>query len=120
MDLQKVWNGIDKLVDYTDEHKEQLIVVGSLIFGGYKAVEKITGNIARAKRAKEDRYHREREVYDRSAGVYLKLNRPMTYEEQYEYSLRTRHGESPAKVLADMGLLSRNRSYDRYTKKIFR
>ena len=105
MDLQKVWNGIDKAIDYADENKEKLVVVGSLIFGGYKAVEKLTNNISRYKRAKEDRFHREREVYDRSSGVYLRLKRPMSGREQYEFSYRKGRGESTANILADMGLL---------------
>lgn len=105
MDLQKVWNGIDKAIDYADANKEKLIFAGTLVFGGYKAIEKLTGNIARYKRAKEDRYHREREIYDRSSGMYLKLNRPMTDREQYEFSYRKSRGERPAYILADMGLL---------------
>ena len=105
MDTQKLWNGIDKMIDYADENKEKLLIAGSMIFGGYKMAEKLTRNVGRVKRANEDRYHREREVYDRSAGVYLQLSRPMTSAEQYEYSMRVRQGDSPAMILADMGLL---------------
>lgn len=109
MDTQKLWNAIDKAVDYADANKEKLFVAGSMIFGGYKMAEKLTRNVGRVKRAKEDRYHREREIYDRSTGVYLQLSRPMTSVEQYEYSMRVRKGDAPAMILAEMGLLDNRR-----------
>lgn len=109
MDTQKLWNGIDKAIDYADANKEKLLIAGSMIFGGYKMAEKLTRNVGRVKRVNEDRYHREREVYDRSAGVYLQLSRPMTSSEQYEYSTRVRRGDLPAMILAEMGLLDNRR-----------
>ena len=120
MDKQKIWNAVDKVVDYASDNKEKLIAAGSVIYCGYKAMDRITGKMARIKRANEDRYHREYEVYDRSAGLYLQLRRPMTSYEQYEYSMRTRRGESPAKILSEFGLLDRRKSKRKVNSKLWR
>jgi len=105
MDMQFLWDKIDKLVDLADENKEKVLTAAAIIFAGGKCVEKISRNYSRSKRVKEDRFHREREIYDRTTGMYIQLRRPMTSSEQYEYSVRLRKGEQPIHILGDLGLL---------------
>ena len=109
MNTQGLWDKLDKAVDYVDANKDKILLGASVIFGVYKGTERLTRNIARTKKVKEDRYHRDYEVYDRSSGMYLQLRRPMTAAEQYEYSFRKKHGESPVEILSDMGLLGRRK-----------
>ena len=113
MDMQFLWDGIDKLVDKVDENKDKIVKAAAVIFVGGKSVEKISRNYSGSKRAKEDRYHREQEIYDRTTGMYIQLRRPMTSQEQYEYSVRLRKGEQPIYILRDLGLLKENRGRQR-------
>lgn len=113
MDMQFLWDGIDKLVDKVDENKDKIVKAAAVIFVAGKSAEKISRNYSRSKRAKEDRYHREQEIYDRTTGMYIQLRRPMTSQEQYEYSVRLRKGEQPIYILRDLGLLKENRGRQR-------
>ncbi len=119
MDMQFLWDGIDKLVDKVDENKDKIVKAAAVIFVAGKSVEKISRNYSRSKRAKEDRYHREQEIYDRTTGMYIQLRRPMTSQEQYEYSVRLRKGEQPIYILRSLGLLKedRRRKGDDYRRK---
>ena len=60
-----------------------------------------------AKRSDERRetYHREKEVYDHSLGMYHELRRKMKPHEKLEFASRRKAGEPVVSILSNMRLL---------------
>lgn len=102
---EKIHKAVGDTIIFADEHKEGLSVIAALVFGGFKIVKSISKHHMTNKKLKEERKHRDLEIYDHSTKQYLKLKRPMTTEEVLEYTSRHKQGEPQAFILYNMGLL---------------
>ena len=102
---EKIRKALNGAINFVDEHKEGLSVATALILGGSKIAKNISSNRKANKRIKEERRHRDLEIYDHSKGNYLQLKRPMKTAEVLEYTSRCEKGEAKAFILHDMGLL---------------
>lgn len=85
-----------------DNHKEEILVIAP---GVIALTKKLVKEVNRTKRLNEDKFHRERTVYNRSSGSFIELKRKLTAKEQLELDRRKRNGESVAQILFDMGVI---------------
>lgn len=103
--VEKVKKFADGVLTTVDEHKEGIAMIAAGALAGQKFLKEVMRNRTTNKRIKEERRHRDLEVYDRSAGCYIQLKRKMTGDELVEYAIRCRNGESKTAILRDMGLI---------------
>lgn len=85
-----------------NNHKQEILVFGP---GAIALIEKLIREINRGRRVKEDKYHREKTVYNRSCGSYIELRRKLTGKEKLELERRKKNGESVVQILSDMGVI---------------
>lgn len=84
------------------DNKEWLVVVVPAALG---ATAKIVKSNSRNRAVKEDRDHRDLDVYDRSMGVYYRMRRKPSAAEYGEITRRRKSGEDYFTILSSMGLL---------------
>lgn len=88
--------------------KENPQVAASVAAGILAGVTEITKSAIKAKDRREDRELEEKRlnsVYDRSAGMYLCTERPLTNDDWRGVQKRKRDGMTTGEALEDMGLL---------------
>lgn len=84
------------------ENKEFLMFSIPLVVGtGVKLAKNHTKKTA----IKEDKDHRDLDIYDRSLGIYYRMNRKPTAAEYGQISRRRKEGEDYFTILNSMGLL---------------
>lgn len=86
------------ILDWTVENPEKAAIVGGILAYAGKSV-------SRMKKAKEEDDYRDRYIYNRSTGSYIKLRKPMTVRQQCEFDERKRNGESVTQILLSMRLI---------------
>lgn len=93
-------------IEFVKENPETcgiLATVGTTLIGGGV---KLTKGIIRTHRIHKEQYLKERYIYDRSLGMYLKTRRPLRNNDYIIINRRRRNGERLSDILAGMGLLS--------------
>lgn len=97
----------DKYLDaktfYQNNREECLILIPTLVTafaGGIKFISKRLD-------ARQDKIHRDREIYDRSLGAYMRMKRRPTQKEWDIIGERKANGENYYKILKEMKLLDR-------------
>lgn len=100
---EKLKDGVNKVATWVEENKDIVIVVAPLAIGG---LCKITTNIYKIAKIKNERNWRDGYMYDRRLGYYLKLRRKLRSKEIAEINFRTANGERLSTILLDMGVLS--------------
>jgi len=65
----------------------------------------VCNTVGRQRVIRQERYNKERYIYDRSLGMYLHTRRPLTNRDFERISARRRNGERLADILYDMGIL---------------
>lgn len=103
--VEKVKKFANKIITTVDENKEEIAMISAAALAGQKFFKEVMRNRTTNKKLKEERRHRDLEVYDHSAGCYIPLKRKMNADELVEYAIRCRNGESKTAVLKDMGLI---------------
>lgn len=107
--LENAWYRIKlsarQTVEWMSQNKELAIVLIPVGFYGIKLIGKGINNLSAHARMNHEQYLKERYMYDRSVGRYLKLNRKVSNSEQLEISQRKAAGENLAFILSSMGLL---------------
>jgi len=84
------------------DNKEWLIiVVPAVAVNGRKIIKSHN----RAKEVKQVKDHRDLDIYDRSLGIYYRMNRKPTPAEYGEITRRKRNGEDYYTILSSMRLL---------------
>ena len=76
-----------------------------VVVGGKKLIDFLKS--IKPTQAELDRRWQEVHVYDHSLGMHYTLKRPMTGNEQIEFSQRKKRGELTGDILRDMNLLKR-------------
>ena len=88
----------DDVLDWAVENPEKAAIVGA-------GLTYIAKNVPKIKRAKDEQDYRDRYIYNRSTGSYIKLRKPMTVRQQCEFDERKRNGESVTQILLSMRLI---------------
>lgn len=102
----KWWTRKEKAKQWFNEDPRRILAVGSVVVvGGKKAIDTIKN--LKPTQAELDRRWQEVHVYDHSLGFHYTLKRPMTGNEQIEFSQRKKRGELTGDILRDMKLLKR-------------
>lgn len=102
----KAWTRKEKAKQWFNEDPRRILAVGSVVVvGGKKAIDTIKN--LKPTQAELDRRWQEVHVYDHSLGFHYTLKRPMTGNEQIEFSQRKKRGELTGDILRDMRLLKR-------------
>lgn len=83
-----------------DENRELILFGAPALAFGLKQIVKANEN-------KKEDYHRNRQVYDQSLGMWHDLKRTMSAKEKAEYAKRRKDGESVLSILTSMRLLKR-------------
>ena len=91
---ERIWN----------EHKEEILVLGPVLI---VSAEKLIRSASRNQKLKEEKYRKEKCVYDQSSGCYLELRRKLTNQELLELDRRKKNGESKIEILSSMRVLKR-------------
>lgn len=86
------------ILDWAVENPEKAAIVGA-------GLTYIAKNTPKIKKAKEEDDYRNRYIYNRSTGSYIKLRKPMTVRQQCEFDERKRNGESVTQILLSMRLI---------------
>lgn len=89
-----------KMVDWSKEHKEELLIFGPPVIAGSIAIGK---SIAKNHRIAMENKRRELDIYDPQNGQHLFLKKPLTNAEKIELDERRRCGESVTEALWKMG-----------------
>ena len=86
------------VLDWAVENPEKAAIVGA-------GLTYIARNAPKIKKAKDEDDYRNRYIYNRSTGSYIKLRKPMTVRQQCEFDERKRNGESVTQILMSMRLI---------------
>lgn len=89
-----------KMKEVWDNDKEYIIAAGPWVIWGCK-------RLAKKMDKREDEYHRDREVFDHSLGMWHELKRRMTSKEKAIFAERRKNGESVLSILDSMKLLKK-------------
>ena len=102
----KWWKRKEKTKQWFNEDPRRLLMAGSVVVVGGKKLIDFLKSI-KPTQAELDRRWQEVHVYDHSLGMHYTLKRPMTGNEQIEFSQRKKRGELTGDILRDMKLLKR-------------
>lgn len=91
--------------DWCKEHKEFVKVVAPAVIGGIFGVAKVAINAKDRREARELEEAKLHSVYDRSAGMYLTVNREPTNEDYLRIQSLKREGKTTGEALYELGLL---------------
>lgn len=100
-----VCNTFWKVVHTATDHPIATIVV---MAAGAEAISKVMNGYAGIKRVNVQQQELNKgklEYYDRKRDLYYRLRRPMTNQENLEFSSRRREGEDAGMILSDMNLI---------------
>jgi hypothetical protein len=100
------WKRKEKAKQWFTEDPRRVLAVGSICVVAAKKVKDIFVAI-KPTQAELDRRWQEVHIYDHSLGMHYTLKRPMTGNEQIEFSQRKKRGELTGDILRDMNLLKR-------------
>lgn len=101
----KAWQKTKAAVRWIEENPEAvgfILTAGTIAAGGIK---KVCNTIGRQSTLRQERYNKERYIYDRSLGMYLHTRRPLTNRDFERISVRRKKGERLADILYSMGIL---------------
>lgn len=101
----KAWQKTQAAVRWVENNPEAvgfILTAGTIAAGGIK---KICNTIGRQSALRQERYNKERYIYDRSLGMYLHTRRPLTNRDFERISIRRRNGERLSDILYTMGIL---------------
>ena len=102
----KAWAKKEKAKQWFSEDPRRMLAVGSIFVVVAKKAKDVIIAI-KPTQAELDRKWQETHVYDHSLGMHYTLKRPMTGNEQIEFSQRKKRGELTGDILRDMNLLKR-------------
>ncbi len=85
-----------------DEHKEEIMTLGP---AAIEALAVIVSTIAGSKKVKEEKYLKDRYIYDRPNGHSYELKRKPKSKELLQLDQRRENGEMLGSILNDMNLL---------------
>lgn len=92
----------DTLVDLWRNDKGEVIMVSTLLIGGFKAV---CGTVRKHEVIKSEQNHRDLDHYDPRTGVWSQSKRKLSKKERLVMDERYKNGESKIKILEDLGVL---------------
>ena len=98
----KVKNGINKGLKWTNEHIEEIAVIAPCVLAGGKLVAKV---VNKGMQVKKEQDLKELYCYDRSLGHYWRLRRELSNKEWLEIDRRKADGERLADILAELKVL---------------
>ncbi len=94
-----------KLGDWCRVHKDELIVGGTVFTSLAGVAVKWNRGRQKLKQVEQEQFNKDRYVYDRSLGMYLKLKRPLGNNDYVLINQRKQQGEKLSNILASMNLL---------------
>ena len=103
--LKDAWNSTK---EYVRDNPEQVIAIATVTAAGIGGATKLVNSVNRHRQIRQEQFRRDRQVYDRSMGMYLTTNRKLTkqdYDRVNAYRRRT--GKRTGEALSDLGLLER-------------
>ena len=98
----------DKIIDgvrWVKDNPETagiLATVGTAVIGGGI---KLTKNLVRTHNLHKEQFNKERYIYDRSLGMYLRTKRPLRNKDYITINNRRKNGEKLSQILEDMRIL---------------
>ena len=90
--------------DWVTRNKEAVIAATPVVIGCITTVSKVVGRHINIRKQEVVKTHY---IFDRSLGMYWKLNRELRTSEQLEVERRKKNGERMGDILSDMGVLRR-------------
>ena len=102
---RKVTDTAINIYDWAKDNKEEAIALGSVVTAVGAGLAKQANRHDRNKKLKKEQELKDLYVYDRSAGMYLKLRRPLTNFEKLELDRRHHSGESVTHILMSLRVL---------------
>lgn len=78
------------------------MTVGTAVIGG---AVKIGKGAIRHRNLRKEQFNKERYIYDRSLGMYLRTKRPLRNKDYLTINARRKNGEKLSDILADMHVL---------------
>ena len=91
--------------NWAAQNKELAIALVPVTVVAVREVGKTIRTLSDNAHDREETRLRDLRIYDNVEGRYLYLRRPMTRNEQMEYTARRNAGETKMSILASMGLL---------------
>ena len=96
------------LVDYVKEDPKRAIEIAGLVTAVTGGASKVVRTVNRNKELRQEKFHREREVYDRSLGMYVVTKRKLTKADLDKVNeIRRKTGKRTTEVLSDLNLLKK-------------
>ena len=97
---------IKKVYWWAKDNPAEAAILGTVVTTAVGGAVKVTKGLVRTHNLNKEAYNKERYVYDRSLGAYLKINRKLENNDIVEINRRMREGNKrKSEVLAEMGLL---------------
>lgn len=96
---------IRNLGNWAAQNKEIAIALVPVSIVVFREVGKTVRTLSDNAHDREEARLRDLRIYDNVEGRYIYLRRPMTRNEQLEYTARRNAGETKSSILASMGLL---------------
>lgn len=102
--FQKAQDAVKYVKDNPKEAMTQLGVIAAVLGGTTKVIKSVN----RHNRLRQEKYHREREVYDRSLNMYVTTRRKLTKKDLDRINeIKRKTGKRTSEVLSDLNLLKR-------------
>lgn len=96
---------IKGVANWAAENKELAIALVPVGLVAFREVGKTIRTVSDHAAEREEARQRDLRIYDNVEGRYIYLRRPMTKNEQIEYTERRNAGETKQSIIASMGLL---------------
>lgn len=90
---------------WIDGNKEFLVIAIPVLAGAVAETRKVVNQINNTTEKRRDQEHRERDIWDPSAGIHITCKRKLTNAERIEFSMRHSNGEATVDILKDMRLI---------------
>lgn len=98
---EKIFAGVQWVKD-NPETAGICATVGTAVIGGGV---KIAKNLVRTHNLHKEQFNKERYIYDRSLGMYLRTKRPLRNKDYIAINNRRKNGEKLSQILQDMKIL---------------
>lgn len=102
---ENVKQKISNAVNFVREHKEEIMILSSIIIAGITGVTKVSKGMIRNHNLNKEQDLKELYCYDRSLGHYWKLRKPLSNNDWIAINDRKKNGETLADILSSMNAL---------------
>lgn len=96
---------VQDAVEWIKDHPTESVMLATAGTAALSEVRKCVNRAHQMSDMRKEQELRDRYIYDRSSGMYLKTRKNLTQAERTEYSIRRSRGESAVDILRSLRLL---------------